>query len=285
MPPPQERLSHTVVAQLYRVFPISHNYFLSKLLFSPDSSKSRILVAREVHSADEYTQAIAHLGGRSFANPLLRFSVIDETPHKLPSVVPFFAKDGDRETYPIGPSHYQDSKYMSHPPISLSHIPPPPIIYSSGPFPTGSRVPSFPPMDIDQLAPMAPLNHAQGLRFPQHPETPRKRDAAPVTACCDVTQGKQEVEALITKFKEDLEVTLKKAFGPGYNMEHSLSTLNPLASTSIPTPAPPTQAAPMLCLYKYCMPCGKIFQGAWYTCDKCSVVMVCNHHVDIVHYS
>ncbi|KAI0800737.1 hypothetical protein C8Q74DRAFT_1238467 [Fomes fomentarius] len=74
-------------SQLYRVFPISHSFYLSKLLLSPDSSKpARILIGKEVHSAQEYDHYVAPYRGLSYPRALLRFSVIDETPHKSPSM-------------------------------------------------------------------------------------------------------------------------------------------------------------------------------------------------------
>ncbi|GBE77445.1 hypothetical protein SCP_0103200 [Sparassis crispa] len=79
--PSFEQLFH----QLYRVFPISHSYYLSKLLFSPNSNNQRILIGMEAHSADEYNAHIAPYQGREWPGALLRFSVYDETPHKSPS--------------------------------------------------------------------------------------------------------------------------------------------------------------------------------------------------------
>ncbi|OBZ79832.1 ZZ-type zinc finger-containing protein P35G2.11c [Grifola frondosa] len=70
--------------QLYRVFPISHSYYLSKLLFSPHTNSGRILIGMEAHSAEEYGAHIAPYQGRTWPGALLRFSVYDETPHKSP---------------------------------------------------------------------------------------------------------------------------------------------------------------------------------------------------------
>ncbi|KAI9056980.1 hypothetical protein FKP32DRAFT_1661460 [Trametes sanguinea] len=70
--------------QLYRVFPISHSFYLSKLLFSPNDSLARILIGKEVHSAEEYARHAAPYQGRPWPGALLRFSVFDETPHKSP---------------------------------------------------------------------------------------------------------------------------------------------------------------------------------------------------------
>jgi next-to-BRCA1 protein 1 len=75
------------LSKLYRVFPISHSYYFSKLLFSPDSSKaSHILIGKEVHSAAEYNRCTAPFLGRQMQNALLKFSIFDETVHKTSSV-------------------------------------------------------------------------------------------------------------------------------------------------------------------------------------------------------
>ncbi|KAH9920249.1 uncharacterized protein BXZ73DRAFT_104766 [Epithele typhae] len=75
-------------SQLYRVFPSSHSFYLSRVLFSPNpSSSARILLGKEVHSAEDYGRCVTHYQGRSWPAALLRFSVFDETPHKTPSMV------------------------------------------------------------------------------------------------------------------------------------------------------------------------------------------------------
>ncbi|KAH9837268.1 uncharacterized protein C8Q71DRAFT_757514 [Rhodofomes roseus] len=73
--------------QLYRVFRISPSFYLSQILFSPNSSSAaqRILLGREAHSADEYNEYIAPYQARSWPGALLKFSVYDETPHKSPT--------------------------------------------------------------------------------------------------------------------------------------------------------------------------------------------------------
>ncbi|KAI0778720.1 hypothetical protein BD413DRAFT_116175 [Trametes elegans] len=71
-------------SQLYRVFPISHSFYLSKLLLSLDGSSTCILIGKEVHSAEEYGRHVAPYRGRLRPGALLRFSVFDETPHKSP---------------------------------------------------------------------------------------------------------------------------------------------------------------------------------------------------------
>ncbi|PIL31453.1 hypothetical protein GSI_06154 [Ganoderma sinense ZZ0214-1] len=91
-------------SQLYRVFPISHSFYLSKLLFSPNSSTSaRLLIGKEVHSAEEYNHHVAPYQGRSWPGALLRFSVFDETPHKSPNMSP---SDGPAEITVSSPSSH-----------------------------------------------------------------------------------------------------------------------------------------------------------------------------------
>ncbi|OCH89566.1 hypothetical protein OBBRIDRAFT_794149 [Obba rivulosa] len=69
--------------QLYKIFPSSNSYYLSRLLFSPSSSYERILIGMEAHSAEEYNTHIAPYQGRQWPGALLRVTVYDETPHKL----------------------------------------------------------------------------------------------------------------------------------------------------------------------------------------------------------
>lgn len=78
-----------VPLQLYRVFPIHKQYYLSKLLFSPDlkNGAQRLLIGMEVHSAEDYDKHVASYQGRSFPDPILKFSVFDETPHKAPASI------------------------------------------------------------------------------------------------------------------------------------------------------------------------------------------------------
>ncbi|KAI0699389.1 hypothetical protein C8T65DRAFT_581265 [Cerioporus squamosus] len=70
-------------SQLYRVFPISHSFYLSRLLFSPNTASfGRISIGKEVHSASDYDSHVAPYLGRSWPGALLRFTVVDETPRK-----------------------------------------------------------------------------------------------------------------------------------------------------------------------------------------------------------
>ncbi|KAJ7651681.1 hypothetical protein DFH06DRAFT_1207790 [Mycena polygramma] len=220
--------------QLYRVFPISHSYFLSKLLFSPDSSQSTILISKEVHNAEQYNSCTAPYCNGLWTNAMLRFTVFDETPHKLPAG--FVADNASASTLTGGsaPSPF----------ISISAIPPPPIILSSA---SGSSA----TMDVDSSA-KAYSPCSMSTPTPQHQHDPQSG-----TACCAVSQGKVEMEGIVSKFKQDLDRILQSSF-----------------STPVTTPAQTLTPMPTsnYCLYKYCNTCARIFQGPWYACGTCSTV-------------
>ncbi|KAF7337477.1 hypothetical protein MSAN_02220700 [Mycena sanguinolenta] len=237
--------------QLYRVFPISHNYYLSTVLFTPDSSnsKSTILLSQEVHNADEYKTRIFPYGNGFYSNAMLRFTVFDETPHKLPAG--FVLADHSIPTTPL------NGALPPNPFISASHIPPPPIILSSaGPSPS---------MDVDPASDRF-SSSTTSTPLPQSHHSPQST----ARSCCAVSDSKIEIEGMVSKFKEDLDRILKSSFATP-------------ASTPLP-PAPTTVAPPMLpspssfCLFKYCTTCAKIFQGPWFACENCSIVVCLTCH-------
>lgn len=83
-PPP---LIIPFVVQLYKVFPIANAYYLSQILFSPNpkTPNTRILIGKEAHNAEDYGNYTKSYQGRSWPEAVLRFTVYDETPHKLPT--------------------------------------------------------------------------------------------------------------------------------------------------------------------------------------------------------
>ncbi|KII93409.1 hypothetical protein PLICRDRAFT_35617 [Plicaturopsis crispa FD-325 SS-3] len=159
--------------ELYRVFPISQDYYLSKLLFSPDATKpSRVLLRREVHTAEDYAACVAPFHGRTWSRALLRFDVYDETPHKAPSV-PSIVSDSNSTTqrslfdtyssstatpgHGLGtPQLVSDSSVGAGTPPSTfrSHIPPPPIFYPSAPITSSGSPFRIPPPPV--LYPRSP---------------------------------------------------------------------------------------------------------------------------------
>ncbi|KAJ7597410.1 hypothetical protein C8J56DRAFT_920004 [Mycena floridula] len=236
--------------QLYRVFPISHSYFLSQLLFSPDATQGgRILIGREVHNASEYMDCIAPFAGHAYPNALLRFSVLDETPRKLPKNLLFTNyQQGEQLSLHSSFSNRDSGTAQQFPPISISHIPPPPIIYSSN---SPSTLPG--PMDVDST----PLSIMPGM-FHQ----PQLQGAASTPAVVSPAQGKSDVESLISKFKDDLDNILKSAFPPS-----SFPSLPTVPQLTMTTPS----IFPASCIRKQCSSCFLMFQGPWYNCEKCKI--------------
>lgn len=327
-----------LVLQLYRVFPISHNYVLSKLLFSPDSSQpgTRILVANEVRNSEEYQRAIAPLQGRVYSGSLLKFSVFDETPHKVPTSYRTNSSQLPRHmSDPWSPSFSTSTRAPSSgwdtAGSRASVIPPPPIIFSTPPVAVSSGVPwSSPPGFVPQQSSIevdnqvynaahgsprhsprplvrdvptgfwtgSPLASPQPLTGAQHqPQHPRTISRS--SSCCSVSQGKAEIQTLLTAFKLDLDRIMGDAFGPssGTSESHVPSNSAPLvAPSALPVhpssaswvtgsgnrpnivPTPSVTETPRPCVNMWCMICGRLFGGPWYSCDRCSWhVLVSNH--------
>ncbi|THV07447.1 hypothetical protein K435DRAFT_257605 [Dendrothele bispora CBS 962.96] len=262
--------------QLYRVFPISHNFFLSKLLFSPDSSRSRILVAQEVHSAEEYTNCVSRYAVGRWPNPLLKFSVFEETPHKLPNSPSTFNLPQSRSQRSIEsssstapqpqnpfdtpPLQFGSVNACSFPTIPFSNIPPPPIIFSSA-----HSTPQA-PMEID-------VTQSRKLTPPPQSQPSVVTGSTRPLSCCAATQRREEVKDLISNLKCELE--------------RIVSSLNDMARTEPPmpqvprSPSPKPMASPVfpsLCQFNFCSQCGVIKQGPWYHCGKCDNKICVNCH-------
>lgn len=283
---------------------------------------------------DEYQRAIANLLGRAFSGSLLKFTVFDETPHKVPTS---FRSDVSQL-----PKHLNDpcsswaSSFTSATPVSginwdlnrfnspASVIPPPPIIFSTPPIASGSpvAVPGTPtirvpppqsPMEIDnQVRPTmrgsqqptpaqiledfwtkGSLASAQpfcGTQQPQQQQQQTARSISRSSSCCSVSEGKAEIQTLLTTFKSDLDRIMNDTFG-----RNSMSTLPSSSPTIVPAvpgawpepsfanqnitvPAPAIDQRKPQCINMWCMVCGQLFGGPWYSCDKCSWHVLVRYH-------
>lgn len=246
--------------QLYRVFPISHNYYLSRLLFSPDANlPSRILIAREVHSAEDYKKCLAPMESQSWPNALFRFSVFDETPHKIPSVLSAnrpqvnasWSSSGNEVPPPQGLN-----QSSSVPPISMFHIPPPPIIFSA----TSS---SFSLAEIDSPGVSNRGTNSSGPQFQLAPQ-PR----AAVNPCCSVAQGKAEVQSLITGFQDHLNKVLMSTFGSPASLPASSPPPTDVEAAENKSVDDLTSTG----LSSLCSICMQRQKGSWYSCDHCHLL-------------
>jgi next-to-BRCA1 protein 1 len=245
---------------------LSHDYFLSKLLFSPDASiPARIMIGREVRTAEEYDTCIKPYQAQHYKNALLRLTVLDETHRKLPRVPSIESLGTQGEHSPsYSVQSISESASTQVPPISFAHIPPPPVIYPSVPatLHTPSTInsgminsgglPSPFPSSISSTIPQQ-----QPLSYPATPNTPRY---------CDVNMAKAEVQGLLNGFKSDLEAIMNKTFGTavpcGSPMHPSSLALNSYTGYSPPTPE--------IHLAPSCFKCFARPAGAYLRCEACS---------------
>ncbi|KAG1853531.1 hypothetical protein C8R48DRAFT_777042 [Suillus tomentosus] len=288
--------------QLYRTFPISHIHYISKLISSPDVSKtSRILIGKEVHNAEEYNTRIAPLRRRS-PNPLLRFSIFDETPHKAPSAT------------------VEDSREVLNP-LSFMAIPPPPTLLSTPPPPNLSSVSSFdtrfqeflsfkaahppppssrplPTLEGSYLAPQIspsfispppPIIFSEPPTLSRHPSIPSlpslSYQAGSPKSCCSVAKGKSKMETLLTSFRKDIDHIILDTFGEcnasaQADTSHRQTPFGAGAFNEAPHASSEASFNTMNVSMEpvsshWCFVCRNEFSGSWYGCVKCPWHYVC----------
>ncbi|KAG2370146.1 hypothetical protein BDR07DRAFT_1476159 [Suillus spraguei] len=289
--------------QLYRIFPISHNYYLSKLIFSPDASKpSRILIGKEVHNAEEYDTRIAPLR-RRWPNPLLRFSIFDETFHKVPSAT---AEDSQEVPSPLSfmaippppallpttsappnlpPTSSFDKGFQEFLAFKAAHPPPPsralPVLERPG-FLRPPISPSFippPPPIIFREPPAFSRQHTLS-NFPS-----LLPQATPSQPCCSVAKGKSEMETLLASFRKDIDRIMVNTFGESnastqLDASHRQTPFRAEISNEIPVASPEascntTNVSTAPPSSHWCFVCRNEFSGNWYGCVKCPWHYVC----------
>ncbi|KAG2045134.1 hypothetical protein BDR03DRAFT_1086664 [Suillus americanus] len=279
--------------QLYRIFPISHNYYLSKLIFSPDASKpSRILIGREVHNAEEYNIRIAPLR-RRWPNPLLRFSIFDDTPHKVPSAM---VEDSREVPSPLSfmaipppptllptpaPTSSFDTRFQELS-FKAAHLPPP----SSRPLPTLECPSVFtPPISPSFISPPPPIIFGEPPAHPSLPSLPSlSAQAASPHPCCSVAKGKSEMKILLASFKKDIDRIMLDTFGE-CNASAQVDTSHrqtPFGEISNEAPHALSGASCNITNVSmeppsshWCFVCRNEFSGSWYGCVKCPWHYVC----------
>ncbi|KAG2345200.1 hypothetical protein BDR05DRAFT_998350 [Suillus weaverae] len=289
--------------QLYRIFPISHNYYLSKLIFSPDASKpSRILIGKEVHNAEEYSTRIAPLR-RRWPNPLLRFSIFDETLHKVPSAT---VEDSEKVPSPLSlmaippppvllptpaPPNLSstssfDRRFQEFLSSKAAHLPPP----SSRPLPTLEH-PSFltPPISPSFIPPPPPIIFREPPVLNGHPSPSSllsfARQAASPQPCCSVAKGKSEIETLFVSFRKDIDRIILNTFGDcnasaqvdtfHYQTPFGAGISNKTPHASSEASCNTTNVSTEPSSSRQCFVCRNEFSGSWYGCVKCQWHYVC----------
>ena len=194
-----------------------------------------------------------------------------------------------------------------------SAIPPPPIIFSTPPVASGSPLPlSAPPtilsrpqqsparaffakddwLSAQRLSDAQQPPHHHVSQQPQQPQSVRTMSRS--SSCCSVSQGKAEIQTLLTTFKADLDHIMSNNFGPSSeNIASPLPNNSPTTLPAVPGSWPnwpegitswaagtgnssgfvstPHVAQPTHpCVNMWCMGCGQLLGGPWYGCDKCS---------------
>ena len=222
-----------------------------------------------MHSAEDYDPRVAPLR-RLWPNPLLRFTIFDETPHKTPSGaserLSFYSPPTiprsevtSRLPTPVVPSHSGISPLNPHsfilpsPPSTTRVLPPlpPPCIYP----------PPLPPFNMSPPPPIL-------IPTPSKPFPPRECGTTGTAPCCPVTKGKADIQVLLSSFKEDLERILCKTFGAGYAEEPSTCMVS-----GVDVIPPQTETTPVgtgaNTSSRWCFVCKTSFTGVWYGCIKC----------------
>jgi next-to-BRCA1 protein 1 len=213
-----------------------------------------------------------HHKNRVWTNALLRFSVLDATPHKTPCIAPettttpaqplmsdIWSTQGSTVSAGlpfIGAGGAQPPPLR---PISLSHLPAP--IFSTPP-----RAFTQTPMSVETT----PLNHFTEPFFPsfsygQSVQSQPTPDTQSMSSCCSIAQGKTEVQNLISDFQRNLNDLLTKTFGP-----QSMSDSQNKPTISLTPPYQPFWLRPVLCVS-----CHKNVEGSrQFTCENCRTILV-----------
>jgi hypothetical protein len=265
-----QRTATNSSAQLHRVFDISKDFYLSKLLFSPDAaSAGQILIGKEVHSAADYDKYIRPYKDRYWPNPLLRFSICEASPSSaFPPSAPVLnirrSSDsfGTTASYPAftatgsGPSSRRPFQHYPHHPVAPSDD-------STSPFLRGTR--------RQGTFPARAFSRVESSTRPFQRPTPQHR-ASLVTAasCCAVSQGREEVKKMLVNFQTNLNKVLEDNLGAP-----STNAFSPPVSATSPPPA-------------LCSVCtlniseSNSGRDTWYSCDNCHVVVVRFFHTNVV---
>ncbi|KAG2049938.1 hypothetical protein BDR06DRAFT_1011708 [Suillus hirtellus] len=288
--------------QLYHTFPISHIHYISKLIFSPDMSKtSHILIGKEVHDTEEYNTRIAPLH-RCSPNLLLRFSIFDETPHKALSAM---VEDSWEVLNPLS--------FMAIPPLpTLLSTPPPPNLSSTSsfnthfqeflsfkaahPLPPSSR--PLPTLEGSYLAPQIsplfispppPIIFSEPPTLSRHPSIPSlpslSYQAGSPKSCCSVAKGKSKMETLLTSFRKDIDHIILDTFGEcdasaQADTSHRQTPFGAGAFNEAPHASSEASFNTMNISMEpvsshWCFICRNEFSGSWYGCVKCPWHYVC----------
>ncbi|KAF5385350.1 hypothetical protein D9615_001201 [Tricholomella constricta] len=240
--------------QLHRVFTLNDSHYLSKLLFSSDASKpSRILIAREVYTADGYNNCLIPYQGRSWPNALLKFDLVDGIVNGIGNVGLTNLSNRTVGQGPWGRTFSADtsSQLQTTPrPIPSFYMPPPPVTFSS-----------------------SHTLHSDVRSVPLAYDSPPTTTTHKLQGCCSVAEAKIEIQTLLQTFQQDLNCILTRTFGSTpANQSTEQMDINAPPLSSGPTN---TSFATFQSLPPDCSTCRKSVAGQWYTCNHC-LALVCS---------
>ena len=246
--------------QLYNIFHLSHDFYLSKLLFSPNASeRGRILIGKDVRSSEEYDACVVPYLGQHFGNALLRITVSDDPPRNFSRLLQgrgsaaIAVNRMNQRNHNIPGPYTVAATYV--PPVSFAHIPPPPTILPQMPLTHVPSVSSTPHEDrsstLPSSSPVAQQQHAH-------------------TQCCDASRVKADVHALISSFKEDLNGVLVKAYGhsqlEGWTPNYQGAVIPPAVPAFSPAQTPKLEFR----MNPSCITCLRQPTGCFLKCHVCS---------------
>ncbi|KAF8634893.1 hypothetical protein AX15_000643 [Amanita polypyramis BW_CC] len=241
--------------QLRRVFPLTHAFTISRLLFSPNSTKSiRLLIGQRVHTAEDYMRYIEPYRQRPWQDATLRLTVLDgnsgegstatsSTSHHQPQA----ADSGYND---VSSNGVEDQVSFTGHPISMSCIPPPPILFSQVPDTSNTQCTSRTLADASAGAPL----------------------------CCSVEANKKEIRTLLDNFMHDLNGLVNTMFPVRDASELSSRGQRQSDETRTCTRCKrDTKLMPY-----YCNQCGAdvcFTCGGTVACNNCPAVTIGYHHL------
>ncbi|KAG6830905.1 hypothetical protein H0H92_014056 [Tricholoma furcatifolium] len=235
--------------QLNRVFPSTGSYHLSKLLFFPDSSQpARILIAGQVHNAEDYNKGIAPFRGRTWVTASLRFSVVDGAS----------SGQGFYLNQPVGQLPW--SGRSSGDTLSQVNAATPPLV----PPPPFRNFPGT--ADMNRSFEPAPSNQSSST-----------------SSCCAGGQVKKDIETLIKTFQRDLDVTMERLSESKSPVipQSNAQTSNATVPTFVPPMPPPVPVQstppppPVIHQGVFCDSCRLIIEGTRHKCLDCPDYDLC----------
>lgn len=262
--------------QVYRVFSISNNFTLTRLLFSHNATQpSHILLSLTVNNSLDYNKCIRPHKDRAWGHGLLRFNVVDASRSQdnsgmltTKAVVPHTKYNSTQ-----GPIMSIDASsrptHSIRDPFSVSHNP-----FSISAFPSVPVISPLDSMDVDHsnFHSIFDLPTPQRRPQPRRPTPQHRASASSLSSCCPVAEGRAEIHTMLTNFQENLNRVLSSNLGA------------PMISSSDDA----SRSAPPSSLCSVCTKNISARNGpdAWRSCENCHVIVVsiCKSGYDLVAY-